>query len=108
MKKKTEKAQAVTAQMAPMMADVEKIMAKCGEDEDCITRETQKMGEALRGTPQMATAMNAKKDAQELAGRTDNNRVVNFRGTPDMIGRFVEVKITESDTHDLWAEVVRD
>ena len=64
---KSDKAQSVATQMAPMMAGVEKIMAKCGEDEACITRETQQMGTALQGTPQMAAAMNARKDVQELS-----------------------------------------
>ncbi|MDP2143343.1 MAG: tRNA (N6-isopentenyl adenosine(37)-C2)-methylthiotransferase MiaB [Gallionella sp.] len=54
----------------------------------------------------------SKKDAQELAGRTDNNRVVNFRGATDMagsqamIGRFVEVKVTEVVRHTLRGELV--
>jgi hypothetical protein len=67
LKNKSEKAQAVATQMAPMMEDVQKIMAKCGDDEACITRETQKMGAAMQGTPKMAAAMKAKKDLQELA-----------------------------------------
>jgi hypothetical protein len=60
------KAQAVATQMAPMMAGIEKIVAKCGDDEACMTREIEKMGSAMQGTPQMAAAMNAKKDAQAL------------------------------------------
>jgi hypothetical protein len=67
LKDKGRKVQAVHTDMAPMMADVEKIMAKCGENEACITRESQKLGEAMRGTPKMDAAMNAKKDAQALA-----------------------------------------
>jgi hypothetical protein len=39
-------------------------MAKCGDNEACITRESQKLGEAMRGTPKMDAAMQAKKDAQ--------------------------------------------
>jgi hypothetical protein len=66
LKDKTKKAQAVHTQMEPMMADVQKIMAKCGEDEACLTRESQKMGEAMRGTPKMDAAMKAKKDMQAL------------------------------------------
>jgi hypothetical protein len=61
-----DKSQAVANQLAPMTADIGKIMAKCGEDEACLTREVQKMGAALHGTPQMAAAMAAKKDAQAL------------------------------------------
>ena len=66
LKGKSDKAQSVATQMAPMTAGVEKIMAKCGDDEACITREAQKMGAAMRGTPEMAAAQNAQKDMQEL------------------------------------------
>jgi len=48
----------------------------------------------------------SKKDAHELAARTDNNRVVNFIGSPGMIGRFVEVKITQVVRHTLRGELV--
>ena len=37
----------------------------------------------------------SKKSARELAGRTENNRWVNFAGDPRLIGRFVAVAITE-------------
>ncbi|GHY86570.1 hypothetical protein VCSRO121_0225 [Vibrio cholerae] len=33
----------------------------------------------------------SKKDLMELRGRTENNRVVNFEGSPDLIGQFVDV-----------------
>lgn len=47
----------------------------------------------------------SKKDQHELAARTDNNRVVNFPGTPDLIGQFVNVKITQAYTHTLRGEL---
>jgi hypothetical protein len=62
----SKKAQAVSTEMEPMMADVQKIMAKCGEDEACLTLETQKMGAAMQGTPSVTAAMDAKQDAQSL------------------------------------------
>ncbi|WP_145515856.1 tRNA (N6-isopentenyl adenosine(37)-C2)-methylthiotransferase MiaB [Yersinia aleksiciae] len=37
----------------------------------------------------------SRKNAMELAGRTENNRVVNFEGTPSMIGKFVDVEIID-------------
>jgi len=43
----------------------------------------------------------------ELAGRTECNRVVNFEGTRDMIGQFVDVEITEVLTNTLRGAVVR-
>jgi len=44
----------------------------------------------------------SRKDAQELAGRMGNNRIVNFIGSPGMVGRFVNVKIT-----GVWAYTLR-
>src|SRR5574343_1748570 len=36
----------------------------------------------------------SEKDPNEMAGRTDNNRVVNFKGNPRLIHSFVDVTIT--------------
>jgi tRNA-2-methylthio-N6-dimethylallyladenosine synthase len=43
----------------------------------------------------------SKKDPQQLCGRTENNRVVNFDGHPRLIGHFAEVTITEVLSHSL-------
>ena len=48
----------------------------------------------------------SKKDASQLAGRTENNRVVNFKGHSRLIGNFVDVKITEALPNSLRGEVV--
>ena len=48
----------------------------------------------------------SKKNPNELAARTDNNRVVNFAGQPRLIGQFVEVKITQAFPHSLRGEIV--
>ncbi|WP_109040432.1 tRNA (N6-isopentenyl adenosine(37)-C2)-methylthiotransferase MiaB [Azospira sp. I13] len=48
----------------------------------------------------------SKKDANELAGRTDNNRVVNFVGNPRLINHFVDVTITSALPHSLRGEIV--
>jgi len=42
----------------------------------------------------------------QVAGRTENNRVVNFTGTPDLIGQFVMVEITEALNNSLRGVVV--
>ena len=47
----------------------------------------------------------ARKNADELAGRTDNNRIVNFAGQPRLIGQFVDVTITHALAHSLRGEV---
>ena len=43
----------------------------------------------------------ARKDAGELAARTDNNRVVNFAGPARLVGSYVEVEITAALPHSL-------
>jgi tRNA-2-methylthio-N6-dimethylallyladenosine synthase len=48
----------------------------------------------------------ARKNAAELAGRTDNNRIVNFAGQPRLIGQFVEVTVTQALPHSLRGEIV--
>jgi len=50
----------------------------------------------------------SKKDRKQLAGRTENNRVVNFDGHPRLIGQFVDVLITEALSNSLRARVVVD
>lgn len=49
----------------------------------------------------------SRKDYAQLSGRTENNRVVNFAGPPQLIGQFVEVVITEALPNSLrgrWVE----
>lgn len=48
----------------------------------------------------------SKKDANQIAGRTENNRVVNFTGCQSLIGQFVEVKITEALPNSLRGELL--
>ena len=50
----------------------------------------------------------SKKNPMELTGRTENNRVVNFVGQPHMIGKFVDVKITEVLPNSLRGELIRE
>ncbi|WP_269533725.1 tRNA (N6-isopentenyl adenosine(37)-C2)-methylthiotransferase MiaB [Chitinimonas sp. BJYL2] len=48
----------------------------------------------------------ARKDESELAGRTDNNRIVNFAGHDRLMNQFVDVRITEAMPHSLRGEIV--
>ncbi|MEO7728466.1 MAG: MiaB/RimO family radical SAM methylthiotransferase [Burkholderiales bacterium] len=43
----------------------------------------------------------SKKNPRELAGRTDNNRIVNFAGERGLVGKFVDVTITAALAHTL-------
>ncbi|MCK5498681.1 MAG: radical SAM protein, partial [Gammaproteobacteria bacterium] len=46
----------------------------------------------------------SKKDANELRGKTENNRTVNFVGPTSLIGEFIDVLITEALPNSLRAE----
>ncbi|EDY86059.1 tRNA-i(6)A37 thiotransferase enzyme MiaB [gamma proteobacterium HTCC5015] len=48
----------------------------------------------------------SKKDSNEVSGRTECNRVVNFAGSPNLIGLFVDVRITEAYPNSLRGEFV--
>ncbi|MCA2016503.1 tRNA (N6-isopentenyl adenosine(37)-C2)-methylthiotransferase MiaB [Vibrio tritonius] len=49
----------------------------------------------------------SKKNLMELRGRTENNRVVNFEGSADLIGQFVDVNIVDVFPNSLRGELVR-
>lgn len=50
----------------------------------------------------------SKKNPQQLAGRTENNRWVNFDGSHELIGRFVNVWITEALPNSLRGRLMLD
>jgi tRNA-2-methylthio-N6-dimethylallyladenosine synthase len=47
----------------------------------------------------------SRKNSTEFAGRTANNRVVNFPGARELIGRFADVTITAALPHSLRGEL---
>ena len=47
----------------------------------------------------------SRRNARELAGRTGNNRVVNFAGPATRAGGFARVRITEARSHTLRGEL---
>ncbi len=49
----------------------------------------------------------SKKSADELCGRTENNRMVNFIGDPNRIGQFIDIKITAALPHSLRGEILK-
>jgi tRNA-2-methylthio-N6-dimethylallyladenosine synthase len=64
--------------------------------------EAARISETMVGSRQRVLVTGpARKDAQELAARTDNNRVVNFAGPETLIGQFTHVMISETARHSL-------
>jgi len=66
--------------------------------------QAHRVSEAMVGTTQRVLVEgSSKKDAAEHAGRTGNNRIVNFRGPAH---GFVDVRITAAMPHSLRGELV--
>jgi tRNA-2-methylthio-N6-dimethylallyladenosine synthase len=73
-----------------------------------INRNARAISERMVGTVQrILVERPARKDAQQLAGRTENMRWVNFDGPASLINRFADVLITEALPNSLrgrWLE----
>jgi len=62
---------------------------------------------AMVGSVQrVLVARPSRRDANELAGRTEDNRWVNFAGPAGLIGRFADIEITEARAHSLRGRIV--
>lgn len=73
-----------------------------------INQQAMSFSRAMLGTVQrILVEGTSRKNVMELSGRTENNRVVNFEGTPDMVGKFVDVEIVDVYTNSLRGKVIR-
>lgn len=71
-----------------------------------IEQQAQIISRGMVGTRQRVLVEGAaRKDAAELCGRTGNNRVVNFPGSRELIGRLVDVMVTTARPHSLRGEL---
>jgi tRNA-2-methylthio-N6-dimethylallyladenosine synthase len=71
-----------------------------------VEQQAQAISREMVGTIQRVLVEGtSRKDGNELCGRTDNNRMVNFPGHREKIGQFVNVIITEALSHSLRGEV---
>jgi len=48
----------------------------------------------------------SKTNLEFMCGRTDGGKIVNFRGTTELAGQLVDVKITEVKTWSLIGEII--
>ena len=75
-----------------------------------IGENTRRFSEAMVGTTvRILVEGPSKKDPQDMQGRAENNRVVNFAGGPDpsrLIGQFIDVNITASYAYSLRGDAV--
>jgi tRNA-2-methylthio-N6-dimethylallyladenosine synthase len=74
-----------------------------------VNEQAAAISHAMVGTTQRILVERAsKKNARELAGRTENGRWVNFIGPPWLVGRFADVLITEPMRNSLRGRLVAD
>ena len=67
----------------------------------------RRISESLVGTVQRILVEGpSRKDPQELAGRTECNRMVNFKGPQRLVGQLADVRVTTATSHALRGEVV--
>ena len=60
----------------------------------------------IGSTQRILVTGHSKKDAQQLSGRTECNRVVNFDGSAHLIGQFVDVQISDALPNSLRGRLV--
>ncbi|MBA4503473.1 tRNA (N6-isopentenyl adenosine(37)-C2)-methylthiotransferase MiaB [Marinobacterium marinum] len=76
--------------------------------QDRITAQAFQISRRMVGSTQRILVNGySKKDPGQLSGRTENNRVVNFRcDNPDLIGHFADVRIAQAYANSLLGELV--
>ena len=74
-----------------------------------INQQCGKISQQMLGSVQRVLLEGvSRKNAAEFYGRTDNNRVVNLSSSPDRVGCFVNVRITEARSHTLRGEILAE
>jgi tRNA-2-methylthio-N6-dimethylallyladenosine synthase len=72
-----------------------------------INENIKRISESRLGTVQRILVEGpSRRDASELMGRTECNRVVNFAGPEDLIGQLVNVRITETRSYSLRGALI--
>ncbi|MBB71929.1 MAG: tRNA (N6-isopentenyl adenosine(37)-C2)-methylthiotransferase MiaB [Legionellales bacterium] len=74
--------------------------------QDRLNQQTAEISQKMVGTTQtILITGESKKDAKQISGRTENNRVVNLDGDKNLIGQMVKVKITEALPNSLRGDI---
>ena len=81
--------------------------ARLQQLQQTINNMAQQISRLMVGTTQrILVERPARKNPHEIAGRTENNRVVNLVGPQTLIGQFAEVRITEAMPNSLRGELI--
>ena len=80
--------------------------ARLARLQDTITANARRISQAMVGTVQTVLVEGpSRRDPEELAGRSENMRFVNFVGHARLIGQFVDVEITEAMSNSLRGRI---
>ncbi len=72
-----------------------------------INAQATAIAHAMVGKPQRVLVEGpSRRDPTEMMGRTENNRIVNFKGSPRLIGQLVDVTIDEVHTNSLRGSIL--
>jgi len=81
-------------------------LARLAELQALINANAMRISQSMVGSVQrVLVERHARKDARQLAGRTENNRWVNFDGDDRLIGRFIDVEISEALPNSLRGRI---
>ena len=82
-------------------------LARLAQLQAAINRNAAAVSASMVGSVQRVLVEGpSKRDASDLMGRTDNNRIVNFAAGPAAVGQMLRVRITQSLPHSLRGEAV--
>lgn len=71
-----------------------------------ISQMANEISESMIGTTQKILVEGQSKKHNQLSGRTENNRIVNFIAPDNLIGQFIDLKITKNLTNCLIGELL--
>ncbi len=75
--------------------------------QETINQQASEISHSMIGSVQsVLVERESRKDVSQLAGRTENNRVVNFNADKSLIGEFVNVLITEALPNSLRGRLI--
>jgi tRNA-2-methylthio-N6-dimethylallyladenosine synthase len=78
---------------------LQKLQARINEQAHAIARSM------VGSTQRILVEGTSTRDTNELSGRTENNRIVNFAGHPRLIGQMIDVVITDAMTNTFRGRV---
>ncbi len=82
--------------------------ARLAQLQERLTQHEQQISRRMvGGIERVLVERPSRKDSRQLAGRTENNRVVNFLGSPALIGELVDLRITEALPNSLRGELAQ-